>query len=806
MLADFRFAFRSLLKTPGFVAISVATLALGIGLNTSMFTMMNIFVLKPLAYPDRDHLVRVYRTTPQIQEGAHSAPDYIELAREGKAFVTLAAFRQWEFTLSEPGRAAQNLMALRVSSSFFPTIGVRPELGRMFTADEDMPGNHVIIISHGTWLGTFGGDPGVIGRTVKIDGEPTTIVGVMPRSFNSIFLWGPTEVFRPLALSDTEKQDQNDASLQMIGRCGPGMELGQLNARLRALATRLAEHRAREYRDDSLNAVTLQSTASNSGTRRALGMLLCLAGFVLLIVCANLANLQLARSVARRREYAICAALGASQGRLLRPLLAESMLLAVAGGAGGVLVAMWSNAWITNNFISRAPVPIDISLELDWGVMAFAFAVSALTGLLFGIAPAWLMSRVNVNETLKSGSRGAISDRSQHRVRHLLIIGQFALAMTLLAGAGFFIRSLNLFLGQDLGWNPHGLIQCTIDLPQTAYDTPEKSYSLYTRIQERLGQLPGVKGTAVGYTLPIFTYLTSRGYVVEGREPPPPGHEPVASLNGVTPGFLETLGVKILSGRDFAPTDKFKSPSVVIINESMAKALFPHDNPIGKRIGNLDPNFRAWAEIVGVMPDTRLGAGVISQSTQYVVFCPLAQQTWNYATIAVRSDKPEALAEPMRRAIEELDPNIPLQMLSTTDKVIAIGTGGMELITELLVGFAALGLFLAALGVYGVIARLVSLRTPEIGVRLALGAQLNDVLWLMFSSGIRLVLWGAAVGLLGAFGVSRLMQSIAPGMPGGNLPVTAAVMAILVAVAAVACYLPARRATKIDPVVALREE
>jgi predicted permease len=806
MLSDLKFAIRSLLKAPGFVTVSVVTLALGIGLNTSMFTMLTFFVLRPVPYPDRDHLVRVYRTTPQEQEGAHSAPNYLELARENEAFRSMAAFRMWQFTLTEPGRSAQNLNSLRVSASFFPTIGMQPELGRVFAPDEDMPGNHVIMISHSLWMASFGGDSAVIGRTVRVDGEPTTIIGVMPQSFANLFLWGPADAFRPLALNDNEKQDQNDTSLQIVGRYDAGIGLEQLNTRLKALATRLAEHRTREYRDDGLRAVTLQSTASNTGTRRVLGMLLCLAGFVLLIVCANLANLQLARAVARKREYAICAALGASRGRLLRPLLAESMILAIAGGAGGILVGMWSNAWIVRQFAARSPVDLGITMDMDWGVLSFALAVSALTGLLFGIVPAWLMSRVNVNDTLKSGSRGSTSDSTHHRFRHTLIVGQFAMALTLLAGAAFFIRSMKIFLSQELSWNSHGLIQCVIDLPQTRYSTPEQTYSFYTRLQERIGQIPGVKGAALGFTLPVFQYLSSRSYIVDGRDLPQPGHEPVAFLNGVTPPYLDTLGIKLLSGRSFSNTDTLRSTRVVIINEAMAKALFPHDNPIGRRIGNLDPKNREWAEIVGVMADVRLAAGFVPPTTPYVVYCPLSQLTWNYVTVVARADRPEDLAAPFRHAVEEIDPNIPLQRLSTVDDDIAIGTGGMGMVTELLVGFAVLGLFLAALGVYGVIARLVAMRTPEIGVRLALGAQLGDVLWLMFRSGLRLVLWGAGVGLIGVFCLSMTMSAISPGMPGGNIPMTLAVLAILVTVAGIACYLPARRATKVDPVVALRQE
>ena len=592
--------------------------------------------------------------------------------------------------------------------------------------------------------------------------------------------------------------------MRIFARFDAAISLEQLNTRLRAVATRLAEHRSREYKDDGLRAVTLQSTVADTATRRVLGLLQCLAAFVLLIVCANVANLQLARAVSRRREYAICAALGASRGRLLRPLLAESLLLAMAGGAGGVLVGTWANAWITSQLASQNFASDDLTMTMNWSVLMFALVASALTGLTFGIVPALIMSRINVNSTLKSGSRGSTSDRSQHRFRHALIVGQFAVALTLLAGAGFFIRGLKLYLGADLGWHSRGLIQCIINLPQSRYDTPEKTYAFYSRLQDRVAQMPGVDSAAVGWTLPVFQFLSSRGYVVEGREPQAPGHEPVAFLNGVTPSYLDTLGIKLVSGRGFASTDTPSSTPVVIINESMARALFPNDNPIGKRVGNLDPTKRDWQEIVGVMPDFRSAAGFGAQSTKNVVFCPLAQLTWNYGTVFARSEKPETLAIPLRHAVEELDPDIPVQMLFTVDEFVANQTGGLQMTTKILFGFAALGLFLAALGVYGVIARLVAMRTTEIGVRLALGAKVGDVLWMVFASGIRLVLWGAGIGLLGAYGVSKMIESIAPGMPGGNFLVTGEVMLILVGVAALACYLPARRATKIDPVIALR--
>ncbi len=801
---DFKFAFRGLLKSPGFALIAIVTLALGIGLNTSMFSLMNLILLRPLPYPDRNHLVRVYRTTPQSQIAAHAAPDLVDLVRESKDFVDLAGFRLWGYTLKQADRPAINLNAVRVSASFFPVIGMQPELGRFFTADEDRPGNHVVMLSHKTWQTQFGGDPTAIGRTVRIDGEPTVVIGVMPAAFDSVFLWGPGDAFRPLALTDTERTNRDDASLQIVGRLRAELPLAQVNARLATLAQRLAPSRPKANSEDGLRAVTLQSSVSNATTTQILVLLLGLAGFVLLIACANLANLQLSRAASRTQEFAIRAALGASRRRLLRPLLAESLLLALAGGAAGILVAQWSDAWLSSRLSANGFVTF--TLELDWRVLAFALVISVLTGLVFGIVPAWLMSRVRVNDSLKSGGRGTTGDRAQHRFRHSLIVAQFALALTLLAGAGFFIRGIDGMLAREIGWRTDGLLQCVLSPPQARYATPEQTYSFYARLEERLAALPGAERVAVGWTIPVFNFLATRSYVIEGREPPPAGHEPTAFLNGITPSYFDTLGAKLVSGRNFTDADGLKAPRVAIINEALARALFPHEDPLGRRIGGLDPANRGWMQIVGVVADQKFAIGLIPPSTRFQVYCPLAQDTWNYVTVVVRSSVPETLAEPMRRIIGEMDADLPIQTLGTVQQLIALGSSGLSLVTTIMVAFAILGLFLSALGIYGVIARLVLQRTPELGVRLALGAQPGGVVWLILRSGVRLTLLGAGFGLLGAFGLSRVLAAIAPEFPGQGFLAVGLVTLLLVAVALLACWLPARRATRIDPVQALRAE
>ena len=804
MLADLRFALRQLAKAPGFTLVAILTLALGIGLNVSMFSLLNLLVLRPLPYPDKDRLVRIYRTTPQSQTGDHSTADYLDLARDARPVADLAAYRLWAFTLEQDGRPPVNLNALRVSADFFSLLGLSPELGRFFAPDEDRPGNHVVILSHATWQAQFGGDPNIIDRTVRIDGEPTTIVGVMPAAFSSVFLWGPGDAFRPLALTDDEKRDRNDTGLNIVARAAPGLSLPQLNARLATLAERLDRARPPARQRDGLRAVTLQSTAVSPGTRGLLWLLLGLAGSVLLIACANLANLQLARAIARTPEFAVRAALGASRSRLLRPLLVESLVLASAAGILGIITAAWSNAWLSSRLSANGYVTFQVSM--DWRVLGFALAVSTVTGVAFGLAPAWAVSRIPVNGPLKGGARGQTGSRAQHRFRHGLIVAQFALALVLLAGAGASIRGFDRMLTRETGWDRHSLLQGILDLPSSRYSTPAQTYAFYQRLQERLQALPGVENATVGWTLPVFQFLTSRSYVVEGRSSPPAGREPIAAVNGVSPSFLPTLKITPLAGRNFTAADTRTSMPVVMINESMARALFPHEDPIGRRIGGVDPAHRDWAEIVGVVPDLRFAISITTPATQFLVLRPLAQETWNYATVAVRARNATALAAPMRAAIAGLDPGLVVQQLRTVDDFIS-RSSGFDLVNTLLAGFAVLGLFLAALGLSGVIARLVVQRTPEIGIRVALGAQTGDVVWLILSAGLKLSLFGAGLGFLGAAGLVQVMSRMMPEtIPGTDPVVMGVVTLLLLGVALVACWLPARRAARVDPLVALRAE
>ncbi|HEY8995075.1 MAG TPA: ABC transporter permease [Lacunisphaera sp.] len=804
MHTDLKFAIRSLLKSPGFTVVALLTLALGIGLNTSMFSLMNMLILKPVPFPQREELVRIYRQTPQSAKANHSMPDIIELARETAGFARLGAFRGWGYTLMPEGRASANLNGLRVSADFLPTLGLRPAVGRWFLPEEDVPGNHVVILSYDAWQAHYGGDPGIVGRAIQLDGEATTVVGVMPASFSNVFLWGPTDALRPMGATAQEKADNGTTEISLIARRAQSVSAEEFSARLATVARHLTELRPKERSQDGLRAVPLQEAARGQGMDIMSWMMVALGGFVLLIACANLANLQLARAIARSHEFAVRAALGASHGKLLRPQLAESMLLALGGGLAGILVALWTNDWLSSRLSSHGL--FRLTLELDWRVLSFALAISALTGLLFGLVPAWLLARIRVSDSLKSGTRGNTGDRAQHRLQHALIVTQFANAVILLAGATGFVQGADRLVNANPGWDQQKLVQTVLNLPPARYATPEQTYAFYERLRERLGTLPGAENVTVGWTLPIFQFLTTRSVVAEGKPAPAPGREPVAAINAVMPSYLPTLGLQLKSGRNFTDADKLGAVPVAIINESMARTLFPGEDPIGRRIGQPDPKNPGWLEIVGVVPDIRMAVSGIPLTTPFQVLRPLAQETWNYVTVAIRSEHPELLAEPLRQTVAALDPTLAPQQSGTVREVTKIVTGSASMMANVLVGFSCLGLFLAAIGLYGVIARVVVLRTPEIGVRVALGAQGRDVVWLIIRSGLRLTVLGTALGLAGAAALGWAITLAIPEAESIQPLAFAGIAATLIGVGLLACWLPARRATKVDPMTALRAE
>ena len=803
MLTDLRLAFRSLAKTPGFTVVALLTLALGIGLNTAMFNIVNSMALQPLKFPDSDRLFRLDRITVQQQSGGHRAANWITIAQQGADFAKLATGRPWTFTLAEPNRTAESLHTFRASAGWFSVLGVTMELGREFLPEEDAPGREkVIILSHAYWLSHFNGDQSVIGRTVRLDGEPNEIIGVAPAVASDPRTIDSPEIYRPLALMPAEIRSREDHAYDIIGRYRPGVTAAQASARFTAIAAGLAESDPKEYKDHLLRTVSLAPTLQGSG-RQIVFLLVGLSGFVLLIACANLANLLLARAIARVREFAIRGALGASRRQLIRPLLAECGLLATAGGMLGVFVSIWTNEWIRRQFSSSG---FEINFAVDWRLLLFALGVSLATGLFFGAAPAWVTSRVDINDALKSGTRGSTGDRKQNRFRQILIVGQFALALVLLSGAVLFVQGLDRLLRRDSGWNPAPLLSGALAMPENRYRDAATQQRFYDRVQERVSALPGVASAAIAYVVPAFYFPTGRGFLVEGQPPPAPGNEPGAAINGVSPGYFNTVGTGLLRGRDFTAADRSDSPPVIIISENLARNLFPGKEAVGRHLAYLNEQETVWKEIVGVVKDVQfLNIGNTSPSFQ--AYVPQSQATWSYVTLIVRAAAPPAtLVNAIRQAVGELDPDMAVKELEPVPNFIRRNLLQMQAINYLLVGFAGLGLFLAALGIYSVIARLVAQRTNEIGIRMALGAQVADVARLILSTGMRMVLAGTVIGLVLSVALALFLASSMPELSGNSLGAITGATAVLVVIALLACWLPARRATRVDPIEALRAE
>ncbi|HEY8995073.1 MAG TPA: ABC transporter permease, partial [Lacunisphaera sp.] len=781
MLSDLKLSLRSLIKSPGFTIVALLTLTLGIGLNTAMFSLLNTYLLRPLPFPESDRIFTLYRTDPQSQRSGHSAPNFRDIAEATRGTAQLALLRTWGFTLSEPGKPSDIFTTHRVSPDYFEVLGVQSELGRLFRPEEDAPGaNHVIVISHAFWKTRFDGDPNIIGRVVRLDGEPTEIVGVLPARAAAPSLWGQVWIYRPLGLTPEEKNRRLDNQFQIIGRYRSGVAPAAAQAEFDAVSARLAQDHPAENRSLGLRAVSLQSTSLSPNGRNLTFLLLGLSGFVLLIACANLANLLLARALARAREFAIRAALGASRGQLIRPLAGECLLLALGGGALGILASTWISDLLARQFGGGDPA---FRFSLDIRVLAFAVTAALMTSLLFGVLPAWLVSQVRMNEALKSSTRNSTGDRSHQRFRQLLIVGQFALALVLLSGATVFVRGLDQLVHRDAGWRPAGLVTGKLAMPMNITADSDRTMRFYRQVQERIAALPGVESASVDVELPLFGYPGPVWFEIEGRANPPADRRPMLRKNPVSPEFFRTTGITLRQGRTFAATDRLGSPPFFVINEAMARAVFPAGDAVGHRLRVAGMPDNEWGEIVGIVNDVRF-LNVGAEQTPFQLYKPLAQETWGYVSVTARartSTAAAALVEPMRRTVAELDPDVSFTDLMPVPDAVERSFGDFRFIGQLLSGFALLGLFLAVLGIYGVITRTVLLRTGEIGIRVALGAQWHDITRLIVGGGARLAIAGAALGLVLASLLTAVLARTLPGLTGGSVVSITGATVVLVA-------------------------
>ncbi len=796
-----RLAVRQLLKSPGFVIISMATLALGIGLNTTAFTVLNRLLLQPLPFRDSSRLVEVYRTSAQQPDLGQSPGDFCDEREQNTVFEHLAVYYvNTLVSLGMPGRASQQAAILPVNADYFDVMKVAPLLGRRFISGDEAEHATLVILSNAFWQKNYGGDVSALGKTLRIDGTVQTIVGVMAPVFDDPMLYGNQLDLWKLDDVGVNRTYREKNWYNVVGRLKPGKTLGDAQTEMSAIGARLAHDFPKYDAGFGLRAAPYPTDSQGDIGRSIVWMIMDLALIVLLIACVNLANLQLVRTSGRSREFAIRLALGSSRLRLVGMLLVECVLLSLAGGALGILVAQWGNSYISASFT--------LDLPMNYRVLGFALGASTLAGVVFGTLPAWFASRSDVNSALKQGGRGATSDRSRHRLRHLLIIAELAMALTLLTGAGYFVRGLQRFAHSSSGWRPENVVFGVFSLSHERYgeDGDERSRNFGGRFRAELLALLGVDQAALSRGMSTFSSGGGTAFIVEGSPPPAKGREPVAQTDWVSPGFFGTWGIHLEQGRDFSGADRPGAPHVAIVSHSMAQKFWPGESPIGKRVGDpADPANPNWCEIVGVVSDINGLGDVRPTTTHYELYRSWDQNSMRFIAFTLHASRdPHLVQEDVRKLLARLEPDAAISQITGAEDATKDSVGGFAVVRRLLIEIAGLGLLIAAVGIYGVIANLASERKQEIGIRMALGAQTGDVLWLFLRNGIRLVALGTAIGIAGSVGLMYVLNTFLSVVPGNDPWVVVAVASLLAAVAMLASWLPARRATGVDPILALR--
>ncbi|MGE0453429.1 MAG: ABC transporter permease [Vicinamibacteria bacterium] len=795
LLRDSRYALRQLARTPAFTAVAILTVAVGIGATSAMFSVVNGVLLRPLPYPEPDGLVRVHEVVPQYGRFSVAPGTFLDWRQQSTVFESLAAYTGSSVTFTG-GDGPERLPTAAVSAELFDVLRVRPALGRAFTKEEDAPGaDCVVVLSHGTWQRRFGSDPSVLGRSLTLSGQPCTIVGVMPAGF--YFPSRDAELWSPLAL-DPAKASRGAHYLGVVARTRAGVSVRQAEAEMKTVAERLAREFPDTNAGESAAVVPLHEQVVGR-IRPALLTLFAAVGFVISIACANVANLLLVRASVRERELAIRAALGASRRRLVTQMLAESVLLAVAGGTLGVLLAYLAVPAIQT--LSAGSIPRVEDVAIDARVMAFAALASLLTGVVFGLAPAWQASRAAFGEALKEGSRGSAA--AGGRARSALLVGEMALSMVLLVGATLLLRSFDRLTSVNPGFDAERVLAFQVSLPQATYAKEHDRIRFFDELLQRLEVLPQVRAAGMVQTLPMRGgYVLS--FAIQGRPPAKQGEEPSARHRSVSPGYFEALGIPLLRGRGFDERDVAGAPMVAVVDQAFADRHFPNQDPIGLGldIGNGTEGFYA---IVGVVANVRHdGLDADPAPTMYV---PFQQDVFSSMWMVVRTDgEPTQLAGAARLAVREIDGGLPASRMGPLADAVSDSVAPRRFSMLLLGLFALIALFLAAVGLYGVVAYAVSQRTREIGVRMAIGAQAGDVRRLILGGGMRLALLGVALGTAAALALARLLASLLYEVTPFDPASYAATALVLLAVAALACSLPARRAMRLDPLAALREE
>jgi putative ABC transport system permease protein len=805
---DLRYGARMLVKNLGFTLVAVITLALGIGANTGVFSLVNALLLRPFDFHDLDRLVVVSGTMPQQDNRFYAmAPaDFADLRRQQTVFADLAAYRQSSSSLTGAGEP-ERVQNYAVTASLFRMLGGEAALGRTFLPEEEQAGRgQVIVLGYDLWQRRFGADPKIIGTTVALDGQAHTVVGVMPERFD---FPKPVELWTPLALDDQAWNGRADRSLTVVARLKAGIELEQARAEVETLATRLAGQYPQTNAGRSATVRLLRRSVSSEYNDTVLSLLMAAVGFVLLIACVNIANMQLARGAGRARELAVRAALGAGRWVLARQLLTESLLLGLLGGTCGLLVSFWFMDFI------RGSIPLDLvrfidgweNFRLNERVLLFTLLISLLSSLVSGLAPALQASKPNLNETLKEGGRSAGANAGRQRLRQALIVAEVALALVLLVGAGLIIKGFaRLTVKQHQGFDPHRVLTLRTTLPRSRYAEGRQRATFYRRAEERLAALPGVESVSTASFLPGDDNWNETEFHIEGRPAPPPGQAQIITYQKVGADYFHTVRIPILKGRAFSASDAADAPRVAVISKATARRYFPDEDPLGRRIkaGAAESAAPSYT-VVGVAGD--ISRFMLDRETQPMLYVPNQQAPERGAYFVVRTaGEPLSFVPAVRAQIAALDDKLPLYEIKSHEQVIADDMAGMRLVTALMAMFGALALLLAAVGVYGVMAYAVAQRTHEIGIRMVLGAQTGDVLRLVIGQGAKLALIGVVIGLSGAFAMTRLMTSLLFSVSATDPVTFIIVVALLTVVALLACLIPARRATKVDPMVALRFE
>ena len=799
-----------LLKAPSISIVATIALALGIGANTAIFSVVNAVLLRPLSFASSEQLMNIWETDSVrgYTRGSASYPNFVDWREQNHVFEHISTYHNSDFIMTGRGESTR-LQGAVVNADLFSLLGVTPVIGRGFLPAEDNPGEggRVVVLSQGLFQKRFNSDPNIVNQSMVLDGKSYTIVGVMPGAFQFPVQNDPVELWTTVALDREGKEpiteERGAHYMEVIARLKPGVSKEQAQAEMTAIGTRLEQ----QYPDKNLHRnIRVQPTleALVGDVRPALLILLGAVGFVLLIACANVANLLLARAMSRHKEMAIRSALGASRMRVVRQLLTESVLLSLAGGLLGLVLAVWWSDLLVA--LGKENIPRALQVGLDWRVLGFTLLVSVLTGVVFGLVPALHSSKTELTESLKEGGRSGAEGARRNRIRGVLVVGELAIAVVLLVGAGLLIQSLWRLRQVSPGFESQNLLTFVVGIPEVKYPT-DKQAQFYRDLIGRIQSLPGVRSVSSVIPLPLSGDAFSISFETEGR-PVAKGDRPSADFFAVQGNYFKTLGVSMLQGRDFTERDNKQGPPVIIVNQAFARKFFPNEDPVGKRIRpgiSTDTDDPAMREIIGVVSDVRNRN--LSSELRPGYFLPAAQMPFNQMTLIVRTtNDPHSVITAVQNEVHAMDNELPIFNVKTMDDYISATVAGPRFNATLLVIFAGVALILTIVGLYGVMSYSVAQRTNEIGIRMALGAQTSDVLRLIVSQGFKLVLIGLGIGLVGAFGLMRVIASLLFGVTTKD-PLTFAAVAVLLAlVALLACYIPARRATRLDPLNALRYE